>query len=87
MRHTLGVQEVAHGHWVRSVGDVRRLERSLQLRMGLGLEVGHVLLRVLVLQASDLGLNVGVFLAMIRRVARACDCGGSLPAAQTVRSS
>lgn len=85
MQHTLRVQEVAHGHWVSSVGDVRRLERSLHVRMGL--EVGHVLLRVLVLEASDLGLNVGVFLAIIRRGARACDCDGSLPAARTVRSS
>lgn len=85
MRRTLRVQEVAHGHWVGSVGNVGRLERSLHLRVRL--EVGHVLLRVLVLQASDLSLDVGVFLAIIRRNVRACDCDGSLPAAQTVRSS
>jgi hypothetical protein len=64
MRHTLGVQEVADRHWVRSVGNVRRLQRGLHLR--LGLEARHVLLRVLVLQASDLRLNVGMFLSIIR---------------------
>lgn len=64
MRHTLRVQIVADRHRVRSVGNVGRREGSLQLR--LRPEVCHALLRVLVLQASELGLNVGMFLAIIR---------------------
>lgn len=65
MRHTLRVQEVGDGHRVRSVCNVGRLQGSRHLR--LRLEVGHALVGVLLLQASELGLNVGMFLAIIRQ--------------------
>jgi hypothetical protein len=57
--HTLCVQEVANGHWVRSVGDVRRLEHLLNVRLGLD---AHVLL------AEDLCLLVeaSILLCIVR---------------------
>jgi hypothetical protein len=59
MRRTLGVQEVADGHWVRAVGDIRRLEHLLSVVLGLD---AHILLaeRLCVL------LDVRVFLCIVR---------------------
>lgn len=79
------VQEVADGHGVGAIGDVGRLERSLHVR--LGLEAGHVLLGVLLLEASHLGLDVGKFLFMVRLRSRASECDDGLPAGQTERPS
>jgi hypothetical protein len=53
----------------------------------LGLEAGHVLLRVLLLQASHLGLDVGKFLLAVRLRRRVFDCDDGLPVAQTARPS
>ncbi len=68
-----------------AVGDVGRLERGLHVR--LGLEARHVLLRVLLLQASHLGLDVGKFLVVVRLRSCACERDDGLPAAQTERPS
>jgi hypothetical protein len=53
----------------------------------LGLEARHVLLRVLLLQASHLGLDVGKFLVVVRLRSCACERDDGLPAAQTERPS
>jgi hypothetical protein len=55
---TLGVQEVADGYWVGAVGDVRRLEDLLHVRLRLQ---AHVLLA----ERGGLLLDVGVFLCML----------------------
>lgn len=58
-QRTLGVQEVADGHWVGAVGNVGRLEHLLDLC--LGLEGAHVLL----LDGLGLLLDIGVFLQLL----------------------
>jgi hypothetical protein len=70
---------------VGAVGDVGRLQRGLHVR--LGLEASHVLLRVLLLQAGYLGLDVGKFLVMVRLRSRAFDSDDGLLVAQTERPS
>lgn len=55
---TLGVQEVANGHWMRSIGNVRRLEDLLDVRLGLD---AHVLLT----EGLCLLLEAGVLLRMV----------------------
>jgi hypothetical protein len=63
-RLTLGVQEVADGHGVGAVDDVGCLERGRHVR--LGVHAGHALLGVLLLEASHLGLDVGILLVAVR---------------------
>jgi hypothetical protein len=58
---TLRVEEVANGHGVGAVGDVRRLEDLLHVRLGLD---AHVLLA----ERSGLLLDVGVLLSGCQRV-------------------
>jgi hypothetical protein len=70
---------------VGAVGDVGRLERGSHVR--LGVDAGHVLLRVLVLEASHLGLDVGIFLRVVRLCITPGSRGGGLQAAQRARPS
>jgi hypothetical protein len=56
--HTLGIQKVADGHWVGTVGDVRCLEDLLHV--GLGLDA-HVFLA----KRGGLLLNVGMLLSRL----------------------
>lgn len=58
VKRTLGVQEVADGHWVAAVGDVGRFEDLLHVRLRLD---AHVLLA----KRSSLLLDVGVLLSRI----------------------
>ena len=67
-QHTLSIQEIVNGHWMRAIGDVGSFEDLLHVRLGLET---HVLLA----EAGDMLLNVCILLLAVRTSsAGGCAC-------------